>query len=177
MAKQWKLCLFVGVWFISVLAALLLYGNEAIKPFDPDQKLATLAASLEFDDQLISLLTQQGVGPNTVVHITDTKPCFCDALSAQHQSSLKDVLSNSQYTYTTVVADTAFGALMSRYPAVAVVDEQLKLRYFGPYATGAGCWVGDDTVTTIARLATAPQSMGAVITSDVKGCYCPFSFI
>lgn len=170
--KGWGL---LAVWSVALMVGLWFYGDDKIVPFDPDLRLNRAAASEDFDDQFVHSLISAGVKPGSLVHIQAATPCYCNTFSGIHQQALTQLLANDGYQLVKLnIKDVpALNLWISTFPALAVIDMKGKLRYLGPYATGIGCFTGDNLVNNIAAIVQQPQPLGALINSEAQGCYCP----
>ncbi|MEG3767311.1 DUF6436 domain-containing protein [Alteromonas sp. 14N.309.X.WAT.G.H12] len=170
--KGWGL---LAVWVAALMVGLWFYGDDKIVPFDPNFSLNRAAASDDFDHQFVDMLKSAGIQPGSLVHIQASTPCYCNTLSNIHQQALLSLLKNDGYQWVTLNIENipALAPWVPTFPALAVIDMKGKLRYLGPYATGIGCFTGDDLVNDIAAMAKQTQPLGAVINSEAEGCYCP----
>ena len=169
--KQSVILSFLVLWFAAILAALFYLKSDRLKQFDPNGTLTARSSSMAFDIELTSLLKKKGVEPNTLVHFSEQPSCYCNTLSRRFSEPLHEKL-GSDYTFKNIELDEPLRDLIPSYPAIAVVDEEFRLRYIGPYASGIGCWVGKGNIDKIANIVKSSNYFGAVINSEVKGCYC-----
>lgn len=162
------------LWAVSLLAAMLFYSQRQLTEFDPDMALSEAATSPDFDARVVTLLEAQGVQPGSIVHLQKDTGCYCNELAAPHTRQLAASLANNQFQFRRLSLDAVpdLKAFIPTFPAVAIVDNQRRLRYLGPYATGYGCFTGATLVDTIARIATSETSFGAVINTSAEGCFC-----
>lgn len=169
--KQNVIVVCLVFWFAAILAALFYLKSERLKQFDPNGELTAKSSDMAFDDELVDLLKERGIQPNTLVHFYEQPSCYCDNLSQRFSEPLHQKL-GANYTFENIELDEPLRAFIPSYPAIAVVDEHFRLRYLGPHASGIGCWVGEGDTDKIASIAKSSDYFGAVIVSDVKGCYC-----
>ncbi|MDC8829587.1 DUF6436 domain-containing protein [Alteromonas gilva] len=164
----------VIVWAVAILGALMVANLDQIKMFDPQMKLAQAASQPEFDQQFAAHLSAAGVGPGSLVHMRASQRCYCDTLTEPHQQELTQALADKGYRVTqlSLTEHSTLRRYIDAFPALAVVDKQGKLRYLGPYATGYGCFTGNNLVAEISQLATATDYYGASVNTDAKGCFC-----
>ena len=164
----------IGLWATSIMVALLMANGNQLKDFDPDLTLAQAASKQHFDESFADILQDAGIGHGTVVHFTANTRCFCNQLSESHQLEISNTLANSGYGFSTVSISEhpAIGNVINHFPALAVIDKLGKLRYLGPYATGLGCFTGNNLVADIARIATSEQYLGATVNTEARGCFC-----
>ncbi|MBU2980058.1 DUF6436 domain-containing protein [Alteromonas sp. C1M14] len=157
------------------MSGLLLYGNNKIIPFDPQFSLNSAAAKDGFDEQFARRLIQAGIKPGSLVHLETHAPCYCNTLSHIHQQVLVQLLEKNHYQLVKLNIHEVPDLMpwVPSFPALAVLDMEGKLRYLGPYATGIGCFTGDDLVNDIADIVKQPAPLGAIINSEAQGCYCP----
>ncbi|MBO1256499.1 hypothetical protein J3L16_12475 [Alteromonas sp. 5E99-2] len=169
--KQNIVILSLILWFAATLAALYYLKADRIKQFDPEGALTAKSSTMAFDDELVNLLKKRGIKANTLVHFSEQPSCYCNNLSQRFSKPLHQQL-GSEYTFENVELDESLLEFIPSYPAIAVIDDQFRLRYLGPYASGIGCWVGKGNTEKIVNIAKSSDYFGAVINSEVKGCYC-----
>lgn len=168
--KNLTLC-FVVLWAVLISIAIYLLNSARIVPFDPQGKLAEAASQLRYDEDLIQLLKSDGVSASSVIHFYSESDCFCNELSTRFKVPLQKEL-GSEFKFVTLQLTDRLTPYIPSSPAIAVVDEQYRLRYVGPYASGLGCYVGDGNAEGIARIAKTQMYQGAVINHEPEGCYC-----
>ncbi|MEW9797948.1 DUF6436 domain-containing protein [Alteromonas sp. CYL-A6] len=163
----------LALWAGALSVGMLLYSQQQLTLFDPDQRLLQAAARPDFDQQVVATLEASGIAAGSVVHFQRKDSCFCNTLTEPHQTQLASTLSEQGYQLSVVDIDSApaLASLIPSTPAVAVVSQTGELRYLGPYATGYGCFTGKTLVDTIARYASLTLP-GAVINADAEGCFC-----
>ena len=164
----------VGVWATAILVALLISNSNQMQDFDPDASLAQAASQQDFDSAFTGMLQEAGVSNGSIVHLSADSNCFCNDLSKGHQYDITQSLADKGYEFNTLSLseNPAIGKLISHFPALAVIDNNGNLRYVGPYATGFGCFTGNDLVDDIARIATTEQYFGATVNTEARGCFC-----
>lgn len=169
--------LIVAVWLCSVMTGLWVYGGNQTSEFDPSLSLTAAASERDFDIRFVAFLNEADITPGTIVHLQTDAPCFCNSLSRQHQYDLSELLKEQGYSLKVVNLSEhqALADIVPSFPALAVVDADNQLRYLGAYATGLGCYTGDDLVATIASWVRQDNYQGAMINADGEGCYCPTS--
>lgn len=162
------------IWGGGILAALLLYSQRQLTEFDPDGLLLQQSMSPSFDRQLTEILKQLDVPAASLVHVGSSQHCYCESLTAPHQTQLAKYLENDAYTLTNIDIEEAapLRTVLSQVPALIVVDEHYQLRYIGPYATGYGCFTGKNLVQQIIGYTQTLPYHGAVINADAVGCFC-----
>ena len=172
--KPWFNWALLAVWCVSLLSGLWFYGDRQLSPFDPALTLTHAASAPDFDQHFSAILQQLGIAPGTIVHLQTKNPCYCNSLTEAHQRELKALLKNSHYQLKVIHVDETpqLEPFIPAYPALAILDGHNQLRYLGPYAEGLGCYTGDDLVSQIASLVTAPTYLGATINTTSEGCFC-----
>ena len=176
--KHWIGGIFIALWGSAIVVGLWLYGQDQITDFDPNGRLYSSASQPNFDQNVVDSLYKLGVTKASIVHLESQQHCYCNELSEIHQSELVQELSGAGYNLVKVNIenDPVLTAALSTFPALAIIDENDQLRYLGPYATGYGCFTGDDDLTKfVGRLALQESVLGAVVNSDAEGCYCLLS--
>ena len=78
----------LALWAVSLLTALLVYGQRQLSSFDPDGKLLHLSTAPSFDTKLVQLLHHQNIKAGSVVHVGTTSRCYCESLTSPHQNQL-----------------------------------------------------------------------------------------
>lgn len=172
--KTWLGWVLLGVWAVAIIAGLLFYSGRQLSWFDPTMRLSQGSASMTFDTQFADALLNQGAVPGSIVHFSQQARCFCDALTQPHHDVLAARLSDSHYRTASMNLDEhpSLQQFVPSTPAVAIIGFDGELRYFGPYATGYGCFTGNTLVNTIVRIAEQSALPGAVIASEAQGCFC-----
>lgn len=165
------------VWAVTLLAAMLAYGQRQLPVFDPEGNLLYASTYPDFDHRVVSLLNNHGVTGASIVHVGTQSQCYCEWLTTAHQTQLSNRLDNAQYRIAQVAIETlpALQQLLPSIPALIVIDDNNQLRYLGPYSTGYGCFTGKTLVEEIAAYTTQLPYTGAVINTDAEGCFCPSS--
>lgn len=176
--KHWIGGVFIALWGSAIVLGLWFYGQDQISDFDPNGQLYASAAQPHFDQTIVASLQELGVNKASIVHLQANQHCYCNELSDIHQTELVQELSDAGYSLVKVNIEESpvLSQALSTFPALAIVDEDGNLRYLGPYATGYGCFTGDDDLTKfVGRLALQENVLGAVVNSDAEGCYCLLS--
>lgn len=172
MRTPWRWTLLL-VWAVSLLAALLVYGQRQLSLFDPDGKLLHLTTATQFDTQLVELLNHENIKAGSIVHVGTASRCYCETLSAPHQQQLSTQLGSRYESVRVNLEDIPeLQKIIPAVPALIVLDERNHLRYLGPYATGYGCFTGKNLVQQVVSYATQSPYRGAVINADAEGCFC-----
>ena len=163
----------LALWAVSLLTALLVYGQRQLSSFDPDGKLLHLSTAPSFDTKLVQLLHHQNIKAGSVVHVGTTSRCYCESLTSPHQNQLLASLGEGYQSVRLNIDEVpALQAMLHAVPALLVLDNQNQLRYLGPYATGYGCFTGKNLVEQVVSYATQSPYNGAVINADAQGCFC-----
>ena len=164
----------LGVWACSIVGGLLIYSEKQLRPFDPQLVLTDAALQKDFDQRVSTMLIEAGAAPGSVVRLTHSQYCYCDTLVGAHQTDLLDELGRDHYANITLQLDSSpdLAAFIPSYPALAILDENAKLRYLGPYAKGYGCFNGKTLINQIVSLTQSEDYYGAVINTDANGCFC-----
>jgi hypothetical protein len=164
----------LALWASSLLAAMLVYGQRQLSEFDPEGVLLHQSTSPTFDSELTQLLKNSHVPSASIVHIGSSERCYCETLTAPHQTQLLNRLGESQYSVVDIALDTVKGLsnIITTVPALIVIDEHYQLRYVGPYATGYGCFTGKNLVDQVVSYTHQLPYNGAIINSDATGCFC-----
>jgi hypothetical protein len=162
------------LWAVGILTALLTYGQKQLAEFDPSGVLLHQSTSPTFDEDIASLLKDVGVSAGSIVHIGTAQKCYCETLTAPHQTQLVDKLKTSAYSLVTLNIEDfpALQSVLTAVPALMVVDGNFNLRYLGPYATGYGCFTGKNLVEKVVSYTQSSRYQGAVINADAQGCFC-----
>jgi len=165
------------VWAVTLLAAMLVYGQRQLSVFDPEGSLLYASTYPDFDHRVVSLLRNHGITGASIVHVGTQSQCYCEWLTTAHQTQLSNRLDSAQYRIAQVTIETlpALQQLLPSIPALIVIDDNNQLRYLGPYSTGYGCFTGKTLVEEIAAYTTQRPYTGAVINTDAEGCFCPSS--
>lgn len=141
----------LALWASGLLAAMLVYGQRQLSEFDPDGILLHQSTSPTFDSELTQLLKKSNVPSASIIHIGSSESCYCETLTAPHQTQLLNRLGESQYSVVDIALDSVKGLsnIITTVPALIVIDESYQLRYVGPYATGYGCFTGKNLVDQV----------------------------
>ena len=160
----WSVCLLLGITYLSLLK---------VKDFDPNGELSRQAMDISFDDKLLSYIQANAeIKKNTVIHF-EKDACFCQHVAAPHIASVKKLAARNEMSNQIVIVKNGDLALIPSVPAVAVIDGQGVLRYFGPYSTGMFCTEGSGIVEKfITSRVAGVHLIGTNILADAKGCYC-----
>ena len=161
-------------WAAALILAMLLYGNRQLSEFDPNGSLVHRSTYSNFDKSVVEILKNEGIPAGSIVHIGRQKYCYCETLTAPHQTQLLNRLSHLGYSSVNINIELVpkLAKMLPSTPALIIIDSNNNLRYLGPYATGYGCFTGKDLVDEISQYATAPHYLGAIIKSDAQGCFC-----
>ncbi|WP_269518533.1 DUF6436 domain-containing protein [Alteromonas sp. BMJM2] len=164
----------LALWASGLLAAMLVYSQRQLSEFDPDGILLHHSTSPTFDSELLQLLKDSNVPSASIIHVGSSESCYCETLTAPHQTQLLNRLGESQYGVVDIALDTVKGLsnIITTVPALIVIDENYQLRYVGPYATGYGCFTGKNLVDQVVSYTHQLPYNGAIINSDATGCFC-----
>ncbi|WDT86315.1 DUF6436 domain-containing protein [Alteromonas sp. 009811495] len=162
------------LWAVSILTALLFYGQRQLSEFDPNGNLLHQSTSPTFDEDVIALLKDNGVSAGTIVHIGTSQDCYCETLTAPHQTQLIERFNLLDFNLMTFNIENtpSLKRILTRVPALMIVDNEFRLRYLGPYATGYGCFTGKNLVERIVTYTQSSPYQGAVVNADAEGCFC-----
>ena len=160
----WSVCLLLGIIYLSILK---------VKDFDPNGVLSRQAMDISFDYKLLSYIqANAAISKNAVIHF-EKDACFCQHVAAPHITSVKKLAARNEMSNQTIILKNGDLALIPSVPAVAVIDGQGVLRYFGPYSTGMFCTEGSGIVEKFITSRDAVyHSIGTNILAEAKGCYC-----
>ncbi|MBT1449824.1 hypothetical protein KJ365_02945 [Glaciecola sp. XM2] len=173
----------VALWFLSTTALVLAMNKNLSKAFDHDMRLSMQLMSLDFETQFVDVLhAHSSPNTNTLFHITSDDGCFCQNLAKKHMAKLNEIVAGRDFAIKelNISALDAVKAAIPSTPAVAVVNDQNKLIYLGPYSRGSGCFGSNGEVNAILENATsAPTDAAqqtylqpAIIVTEARGCYC-----
>ena len=68
------------LWAVSLLTALLVYGQRQLSSFDPNGDLLHRTTAPIFDASLVELLNEQNIAPGSVIHVGTQSRCYCETL-------------------------------------------------------------------------------------------------
>ena len=126
----------------------------------------------EFDRRFTSLIEQTvGTSSGAVVHFTMDN-CFCDYVAENHVTSVKKRASEQGFKNHVITLKSNNRFNIPSVPAIAVINQNGKLTYLGPYATGMFCSEGEGLVEQYIIDNTENNALGATILTDAQGCYC-----
>ncbi|MFC4700930.1 DUF6436 domain-containing protein [Glaciecola siphonariae] len=190
---KWGLVL---LWFGLASSLVMAMNRFTLTDFDHDNRLAMQLMSLDFEQRLVERLAKaQTMRGKRIVHIRSSEPCFCESLVASHANKLDALVAKQNTQSNPAVNDASITnvyyidlsqhpsltALVPSTPAIAVINEQEQLVYYGPYAQGSGCFSSAGEVDAVIRKELMEQrtarseSIGknsAVIRAEARGCYC-----
>ncbi|GMM83967.1 DUF6436 domain-containing protein [Pseudoalteromonas sp. MTN2-4] len=163
-------------WAASLLLAVLYASSSKLKSFDPNNQLHQAALQTRFDKLFLTQLqTIEANLVNTVFHFR-TDSCFCHTVAQGHIASVEKLA--ERQTFRNIKVNLVTNSKLKRFipsvPAVAVVDEEGKLSYLGPYASGMFCTQGNGLVEPFIKRMQG-QNLGATVISQSQGCYCALS--
>ncbi len=165
------------IWISGAIALAILLGYNNQKGFDPQQALSIAIMDLNFESNFSNaarLALKEG-SKGYLMHIGTSNQCACEIIARNHQSSLDTFARQHKIAYHYIDIDGYPD--LSRYvpsvPAVAFFDEQGRLKFFGPYSSGAGCFGSFGFIDSYLQSfieSKAPET--ATIVTDASGCYC-----
>ncbi|CCQ11297.1 Secreted protein, containing thioredoxin-like domain [Pseudoalteromonas luteoviolacea B = ATCC 29581] len=157
--------------FWLTLASCLVYyvSAESVSKFDPNYTLVESSLSPDFDEEFINwLVTQTRIDGRSVVHIT-SQECRCNLVSQRHRESVAKLAEDHLFNNLYITTDNPH--FVPSTPAIAIIDEQNQLVYFGPYSTGYFCSAGDGIAEPFINGSYQANNRATVI-ADATGCYC-----
>lgn len=142
------------------------------KQFDVNGLLLSNAMDTKFDRRFTSLIEETLDTRNgAVVHFTMDN-CFCEYVAESHVTSVKKLASEHGFKNHVITLNSTSRFNIPSVPAVAVINQNGKLTYLGPYATGMFCSEGQGLVEQYINDNTEYNTLGAAILTDAQGCYC-----
>lgn len=175
MIKRYWILGIVFIWFFGALFFLAFFANSGLSHFDPTGRLTNASQNLHFDQTFVdSLKGDVGNLQSTVVHF-EMDDCQCNQIAAEHKASVA-LLATEQYYTNKVIKVSQFPSVtqwLPSVPAVAVIEDDGRLAYLGPYSAGYSCSAGNGIVERYIEV--KPQKMNnlpASIVTDTLGCYC-----
>ena len=161
------------LWLGACGSGLWFYSQSHITDFDPQLSLNHAAADVEFETRLSEVLRDASVLPGSVVHIGPEGGCYCDTLAQRHHQAILNKLPGYKSVSLNISQLPWVAQWLSRLPALVLLDSTGEVRYFGPYALGAGCFNGDTLVSRIVSTAqTSLAQPGPLVISEATGCFC-----
>nr|WP_136251439.1 DUF6436 domain-containing protein [Ningiella ruwaisensis] len=183
---KWSLAI---IWFAGASFLVLSMNTQTTKAFDHDLRLSQQLMSLEFEtnfSDLLNELTNEQSAQNPVkrlIHFESEQPCFCQTLAQAHINTLNSMLEDSDVHINTLNVSKI--AILKHYvpstPAVAVIDSNGELAYFGPYSSGSGCFGRSGEVNEVVKqrflepnalTLNSHEFSRAIIRAEARGCYC-----
>lgn len=185
----------ICIWFVACSALIFWFSTTSKTQFDPDMLLSQGLMDLHFETNLVAALQANALSMpllndknpltqirGTVFHITQGD-CYCEWLAQAHQEKIN--IWSGQHQLKTVNINIDSTAQLAQFvpstPAIAIVDSQNTLVYFGPYSRGSGCfgqsgqvdnqleaWFGSSHITTV----NTKVNITSAIDVDATGCYC-----
>lgn len=154
--------------FIFVVAYLLL--KRELAEFDPHRQLDSVNAN-DMVAHLQSALNDTSPLANALVHISD-KDCHCNRYTSKHLNELNTRAESGAFNIKYLSVDNLQpDTLVPSTPAVALIGENNRLIYFGPYAFGIAC----SEKNSLIELSWDNYQKGfnsELILNDAQGCYC-----
>ncbi len=163
----------MALWLAACAAGLWFYSQSHISDFDPTLSLNQAAADAGFENRLSEVLREASVLPGSLVHIGPQRGCYCDTLAQRHHQAILNALPGYKSVALNVAQLPWVAQWLMRLPALVLLDDNGKVRYFGPYALGAGCFNGNtlkNQIVSTLRADIAPP--GPLVISEATGCFC-----
>ena len=194
--KLWLGTSLVLGWLVATVYAFWWFQYRHLQLFSGDPQTTTVMFdSSSLRDQLARVvgITMANKGQATVVHYWDSN-CPCNKFNEAHVKQLMQhygkqgvrfvvVASGDMNKARQIFSDSAVAAYVDvlppqsqppSSPAVAVMDAQGELAYFGPYSVGAVCSVQSGAFVEKALdkvlVGTNPKQVNTL----AVGCYCPW---
>jgi len=158
----------VGVWLLGVIAGFIYLVNMRLMTFDPQSKLINTPIS-----SMVNGIKAMhgGTIKRTVFHFVD-KSCHCAVLTEPHKLIINDIALNDEFEVVNIDLEGSEAApFISATPAILITDDNEKLLYVGPYATGLDCSADNSLVDVVLNNYRQGFSSPTIV-SDAKGCYC-----
>ncbi|AWB67274.1 hypothetical protein C2869_12850 [Saccharobesus litoralis] len=179
---KYKLQLLLAVWLVAMLLALQFQAKNQLSEFDPENKLLKLTQASTQGNELNKILAKivaeyktDVIGTaGTVLHFS-TDNCFCYTLSQPHIQSVRQLselhgYTNIEINLTKNKVNAKLWQLIPSVPAIAVINDEKQLIYFGPYSSGYNC--SPDNGLAEPFITTKQPHQLTTIASQEKGCYC-----
>ncbi|WP_100915226.1 DUF6436 domain-containing protein [Pseudoalteromonas spongiae] len=162
----------LAVWSIILTSSVLYLSTLKAKQFDVNGLLLGNAMDTQFDHRFTSIVEETLDTRNgAVVHFTMDN-CFCEYVAQSHVMSVKNLASEHGFKNHVITLKSNNRFNIPSVPAVAVINQNGKLTYLGPYATGMFCSEGEGLVEQYINDNTEHNELGATILTDAQGCYC-----
>lgn len=160
--------LIVIAWLSFTIAAFGYAINDKLVRFDFDHKLEGVDHY-----QLAMYLkpfinSSPNLSQNTVLHFS--KPnCACQKTSEQHVNNLNKLAKENSFNVINVSINKH--DIIPSTPAVAIMNNEGELIYFGPYGQGIACSQTSGFAQTMLNNYVRGYSANVII-KEAKGCYC-----
>ena len=167
----------VALWFVISSIAVIFVGKTNMKDFDQSLLMSQALMDLEYEQNLVGLIKEQGIPNGSLIHITSKAFCFCDQLARGHQSSLDKKIQDSSVDSFSIQIDSKhpLSKLIPSTPAVVLIDKNGNLKFAGPYSEGTGCFGKYGQIDGILDNYLTNQHSNPIIRSEANGCYCNLS--
>jgi len=158
--------LLIAAWFICVVAGLVYFQLEQLKPFDNLKVLTQKHWFGNFKKQLDWV----DIGEPSLVLITE-KNCGCTIQAKPHISSLTSFATNKGMKIVQVELTPKLRHVIPATPAAVIINKNGEFVYAGPLSEGLACAQGSGFVETAVTNLAAGFNSNLLIT-QTKGCYC-----
>ncbi|CAM2887689.1 DUF6436 domain-containing protein [Pseudoalteromonas distincta] len=156
----------ISVWLICVVAGLIYFQLEQLKPFDNSNILLQKQWFSNFKKQL----DWDDTGEPSLVLITE-KNCGCTIQAKPHISSLTSFAANKAMKVVQVELTPKLKQVIPATPAAVIINKNGEFVYAGPLSEGLACAQGSGFVETVVTNLAAGFNSNLLIT-QTKGCYC-----
>ncbi|WP_350602835.1 DUF6436 domain-containing protein [Pseudoalteromonas sp. SMN1298-MNA-CIBAN-0114] len=156
----------IATWLICVVAGLVYFQLEQLKPFDSSKILLQKHWFSNFKKQLDWVDT----GEPSLVLITE-KNCGCTIQAKPHISSLTSFATNKGMKIVQVELTPILKHVIPATPAAVIINKAGEFVYAGPLSEGLACAQGSGFVETVVTNLAAGFNSKLLIT-QTKGCYC-----
>lgn len=165
------------IWFsgASALIFLLSYSNQ--REFDPKLALSSAIMDLDFETNFAKAAKLELIRDSEgyLVHIGTLNQCACEFIARNHQTSLDRFAEqhNLSSKYIKIENYPDLSAFIPSLPAVAFFDVSGRLKFFGPYSSGAGCFGTYGFIDSYLQAFINEKAPAvASIVTEASGCYC-----
>ncbi len=155
----------VVIWLVFTTSAFYILTKQKLTLFDPQGKLTDITAVQL--SQTLSSLTNTHSGKR-LIHISQAN-CNCNLNSEQHILAAHQNAQINQFEI--IQLSLAEHKILPSTPAVALIDDNNDLLYFGPYGAGLYCGETAGYVQTVLNNLSFGYKH-PLIAANAKGCYC-----
>lgn len=156
----------ITIWLVCVVAGLVYFQLEQLKPFDSSKVLLQKHWFNNFKKQLDWVDTNEA----SLVLITE-KNCGCTIQAKPHISSLSSFATNKAMKVVQVELTPKLKLVIPATPAAVIINKNGDFVYAGPLSEGLACAQGSGFVETAVTNLAAGFNSNLLIT-QTKGCYC-----